>query len=997
MRTLYRSFLAVLLLLAVHQAARSQAPDSFNYQAVARDAGGDPLVSQSVSVLFQLHQGTAAGPVVFAETHSTSTSAQGLINLQVGTGTPQVGSMSAVNWASGPYFMEVGLDATGGSAHVSMGTQQLLSVPYALFAQRTPCFSTSLLGDTLYTGNGCFVIIPGVSAANGGCLDLDNDGFYDRPGCGPVDCNDTMAAVFPGAMELCGDGLDNNCDGAIDDLTDPMAFAPWFADTDGDGFGDNASSVLACAQPPGFVADNHDCNDADPMVYPGNGCSVLCGQADADWIAQHQVAYVQAMGDAFLNCFMNNMGNDETCISNELAQLTGVSFDCNTCGYQLSQCFLAPCLGSCQGGLTDACLQCITQSGCLGQFADCVAFIDVDNDGWAAGSDCNDNDPSVWPAGPEICGDGVDNNCNGQVDENTPTWYVDADADGYGDPATGVQACTGPMGTVSNGGDCDDQDPNLNPGAPELCNGTDDNCDGAIDNDPVDGPVWYPDADGDGSGDDNGAVFACTQPAGYVAQGGDCSDFDPSIFPGAMEVCDGQDNDCDGQVDEDFDLLSDPNNCGWCGNACTMPNAVGICVMGMCSFTCLPAGTPCSDGDPCTSGDVTDGACGCFGTPVQNGGSCDDGDPCTTGDVCSGGVCSGNPVGVDADLDGFTDCGGDCNDQNPQVYPGAFELCDGVDNDCDGLVDEDCPVGMPCDGPDADQCANGVFVCGPMGECICNEMGAGNAETCGDGMDNDCDGMVDEGCGFFDLDQDGSLDDVDCNDQDPGTFPGAPEQCDGQDNDCDGQIDEGGVCSTVDQDGDGFAANMDCDDLNPMVNPGAIEQCDGIDNDCDGMVDEGCACPPAGTPCDDGNPCTAGEVQDGACNCISGMFLPSGAAAGPQIAGDCQTLVCDGMGGVTSQADNADVPLDGNDCTLDVCVAGMPANQPSPAGTSCMGGTCDGMGTCVQTCTDNDLDGSTTCAGDCDDSDPMINPGATEVCSNGIDDDCDGQVDEGCP
>jgi hypothetical protein len=359
-------------------------------------------------------------------------------------------------------------------------------------------------------------------------------------------------------------------------------------------------------------------------------------------------------------------------------------------------------------------------------------------------------------------------------------------------------------------------------------------------------------------------------------------------------------------------------------------------------------------------------------------------------DDCDGQVDEGLGL-FDLDGDGFND-DVDCNDQDPSIFPGAFENCNGLDDDCNAIVDEGFNLNT-----DAQNCGDCGIQCPPGSSCV-----NGN-------------------CMAADADGDGFGADVDCDDVNASIFPGALEFCDGVDNDCDGLVDNGfnlntdaqncgdcgiqcpigtscvnGFCMVSDADGDGFGSDVDCDDFNASVNPNAVEVCDGVDNDCDGQVDEGCVCPPAGTPCDDGNACTVGEVQDGACNCISGMFLPAGSTAASQVAGDCQMLVCDGMGGITSVVDNADVPVDGNDCTFDVCVAGMPTSTPSPSGTPCLSGTCDGTGTCVQTCTDNDLDSFTTCAGDCDDTNPMIFPGATEIC-DGIDNDCDTQVDEGNP
>ena len=114
-----------------------------------------------------------------------------------------------------------------------------------------------------------------------------------------------------------------------------------------------------------------------------------------------------------------------------------------------------------------------------------------------------------------------------------PTPDTEDDADGDGHPADE---------------DCDDTDEDVHPGAFELCNGVDDDCDGSVDEDVA--LTFYEDADGDGYGDINAAIEACEQPADTVTDGTDCADDNPDNFPGADEYCDGADNDCDGDTDE---------------------------------------------------------------------------------------------------------------------------------------------------------------------------------------------------------------------------------------------------------------------------------------------------------------------------------------------------------------------------------------------------------------------------------------------------------------
>jgi len=183
---------------------------------------------------------------------------------------------------------------------------------------------------------------------------------------------------------------------------------------------------------------------------------------------------------------------------------------------------------------------------------------------------------------------------------------------------------------------------------------------------------------------------------------------------------------------------------------------------------------------------------------------------------------------ADLDGDGFI-AGVDCDDSNPIVWPGAAEYCDSTDNDCDGVVDEGCNMDADGDGYySEDDCDDFDYFANP-----------GATEKC-NGKDDDCDGIIDEACVEEDADGDGYNSDVDCDDSDAAIRPFGNEVCgDGKDNDCDGRIDEG-CGEDADADEDGYSIGTDCDDSNPLVNPGQREQCNGFDDDCDGSIDEGC-------------------------------------------------------------------------------------------------------------------------------------------------------------
>ena len=152
------------------------------------------------------------------------------------------------------------------------------------------------------------------------------------------------------------------------------------------------------------------------------------------------------------------------------------------------------------------------------------------------------------------CGDKDEDPANGgssggdDGDCTELTFFLDADGDGHGGDQS-VDACEAPEGYVSQSTDCDDQDPDSNPDATEVCDGADNDCDGTADEDASDALSFYVDADGDGYGDDGSVVSACELTDGLAEEAGDCDDTEAAAYPGAPEVCDGVDNDCDGSSD----------------------------------------------------------------------------------------------------------------------------------------------------------------------------------------------------------------------------------------------------------------------------------------------------------------------------------------------------------------------------------------------------------------------------------------------------------------
>ncbi|MCB2183749.1 MAG: putative metal-binding motif-containing protein [Desulfobulbaceae bacterium] len=295
------------------------------------------------------------------------------------------------------------------------------------------------------------------------------------------------------------------------------------------------------------------------------------------------------------------------------------------------------------------------------------------------------------------------------------------------------------------------------------------------------------------------------------------------------------------------------------------------------------------------------------------------------------------------------------------------------------LTDYFCPSGPTCTDDDGDTFAIEGGECGPMD---CNDadvaVNPSAAENCTDGIDNDCDGLIDAadpdavGCPpvCTDVDGDGfaieggACGQTDCNDGDSTVNPSAAEICDdGVDNNCDGMIDENCVTqpTCTDSDGDGFALEggecgaVDCDDTDSSVNPDAAENCtDGIDNNCNGLVD---------------------AVDDTAVNC-------------PPICSDADGDDYALEGGVCGPVDCDDNDIDVNPGAVEICDDGIDND-------------CDELidEGCDTTCTDLDGDGFTdaACGGtDCNDSDSAINPGASEVCGNGVDENCNGENDDVC-
>jgi hypothetical protein len=657
--------------------------------------------------------------------------------------------------------------------------------------------------------------------------------------------------------------------------------------------------------------------------------------------------------------------------------------------------------------------------------------------------------------GVELCDD-IDNDCDGETDED----FQVNDPCGVGVGACrsdGVVQCDGPMSSSCN----------ATPDAPttEVCDGADNDCDGSVDEDDPD--VGNACMSGE-SGICGPGIWQCQTGMKTCV---------PNEQPG-NEVCDGVDNDCDGDTDE-----GNPGGGGACNTGLD-----GICAAGteVCDgaggYTCeqqTQAGTEDCGADNTGNGLDDD----CDGQIDEGCAACVDGQsrPCYTGPAGTQnvGACTG----------GTQNCsGGTWSACNGEVVPRA-ETCNGADDNCNGSVDEDFGnKGQSCTVGQGECAASGTFVCNGSGTgTVCNgTAGSPSTEVC-DGVDNDCDGQTDENltrscgssvgacttgtetcvsgawgtcvnaqgpqperCNGIDDNCNGQTDEtfaglgsqcavgvgacerdgaIVCNGAGTGTVcdaqAGNPtgESCNGIDDNCNGQIDENITQPCGTNTGACVAGTRTCNNGSFGSCVGSTgpstETCDGVDNDCDGQTDEGCDC-----------------INGTTRNCYSG---PSGTAGvgicrqGSQTCSGGSWGACSGQ--VTPRAEecnNADDDCDGNrdegltrTCGISTgaCSLGTETCNNGSWG-SCTGGTspttevCDGV--------DNDCDGSTdeglrqtyyfdsdrdgygtsvaisacgptgdyqaTVSGDCNDNNSSVNPGEAEVCFNSLDNDCDGLV-----
>lgn len=572
----------------------------------------------------------------------------------------------------------------------------------------------------------------------------------------------------------------------------------------------------------------------------------------------------------------------------------------------------------------------------------------------------------------ETC-DGADNDCNGQTDEG-----CDDDIDGYCDAAMGYEP--GIAVCKKGGGDCDDKKPAIHPKAPETCDSLDNDCNGFADAQDAGLPL----TDAQYCENQQGVCTGALKPISSCSLGKwlPCTAVDYQKSNGAYataEICDDKDNDCNGKVDEGCDDDKD----GFCDAA--------MATLGF-PLTCPKGG-----------GDCDDSATKSYPGAVE---FCDDADQNCNNQV---------DEGCDKDKDNWCDAamitvggpsicingGGDCNDQSADVRPDAKEACNNLDDDCNTLIDESFPdLTLPCSGGKGACKANGFKICAADGlSAVCSvQPGLPQTEIC-DNIDNDCDGNLDEGCDDdFDSYCDATMGVIgmpqaclagagDCNDDNPDVRPGAKELCNIIDDDCDGKTDsedgdlliddvqfcetQGGVCKGAKKNGSlclgGIWAKCGVNQYtswNGLYK--ATDDCDNADNNCDGSTDEGCDadqdgyCSALKTITGAPKVCTVGGVtHSGDCDDGNPLRYPGADEWCDDVDNDCDN-VADEL---------CDKDFDGY-CDEAKTVVGKPA--------ACL----KGGGDC------NDVNGAVG---------NEINPGAFDVCFDGVDSNCDGTTDESCP
>ena len=437
--------------------------------------------------------------------------------------------------------------------------------------------------------------------------DDDNDGDSDPSDCAPLD-----AKVHAGAQESCN-GQDDDCDDKIDEDLGQLACGK------GECFHVSAAcmegKLQLCDPMEGALPETCDGkdNDCDGLMDDDLG-TTACGKGACYHVAPLCVDGKLGQCDPLAGA------GEEVCdgIDNNCDGKVDEDLGTTTCGE--GECLHT--VTNCLGGVAQECDPMYGKGLelCDGKDNNCdgktdEGYPDTDDDGLPDcidpdddgdddpdATDCGPSDPAINHQAEEAC-DGVDNNCAGGIDEEDAVgcepFFLDGDNDGHGTEDFKCLCQAAGLYKALVDDDCNDLNPWTFPGATELCDKVDNNCDEVVDEDGATGCSWFfadPDGDGYGNGEPNCVCLAPGQ--GWSVLAGDCDEEDSGIHPGSLELCDEVDNDCDDEIDETFDLNSDAKNCGKCGFICQPNNATGLCEVGKCHIeTCLSGYDDCNDID----------------------------------------------------------------------------------------------------------------------------------------------------------------------------------------------------------------------------------------------------------------------------------------------------------------------------------------------------------------------------------------------------------------